>query len=181
MARQLLLSPEFTLKLVHGGEHSVGRRKSIRPFSSKKPIHATMRSSWALGRYSLRRMETQNFIRATVRRLSEKWGVTVYEISINSNHLHFVVRAKTRQGFQNFLRVVAGQVACFVTKARKGIALKKRFWDLPAFTRLAEWGKAFQSAKRYVVQNILEAAGIIPYTPRRTSKARASAMRMRKP
>jgi len=160
------------LRTVHGGAHAVGRRKSVRPFSSKRPIHLTMRSSWAQGHYSLRRAENQEFIRAAVTRLAAKWGVKVYKLSINSNHLHFVVRGKTRCGFQNFLRVLAGQIACFVTKAKKGIALKKRFWDLPAFTRLAEWGKAFHVAKRYVFRNCLEAAGLIAYTPRKPATTR---------
>ena len=168
-----MLSDELKLVTVHGGEYSVGKRKTARPFSSKKPIHMTMRSSWASGEYSLRRPEHQKFIRELVEELSEKWHVKVYELSINSNHLHFLIRGKTRLGFQNFLRVLAGQVASFVTRAKKGIALKKRFWDLPAFTRLLEWRKSFQTVKRYILQNILEAAGIIPYQNRTHAGASA--------
>ncbi len=56
-------------------------------------------------------------------------------------------------------------VAMKVTGARKGRVAQ--FWSRTAYTRLVEWGRAFLAARKYVVQNQLEAAGVIPYQPRR--------------
>jgi hypothetical protein len=54
-----------------------------------------------------------------------------------------------------------------VTGAVKGKKLIGRFWDLPVFTRIIAFGKAYRHAKRYVIQNQLEANGTIPYQPRK--------------
>jgi REP element-mobilizing transposase RayT len=113
-------------------------------------------------------------IRRLLKQLSHRYQVTVYEHSVNSNHLHVVLRAKTRKGFQTFLRVFAGQVAQKITKAFKGTGLKTSFWEFPPFTRILEWGKAFLTARQYVLQNQLEADGVIPYQPRKEKKKTGS-------
>jgi hypothetical protein len=80
---------------------------------------------------------------------------------------------KTREGFQNFFRVLCGLLARKITGAERGKALKKRFFDLIIFSRIVEWGKAFRTMKNYVWKNQLEAEGLIFYTPRGKTKARA--------
>ena len=170
--KQLLLDDSFIFSPFHGGEYAMGKRKKARPISTKKPIHLTLRSSCAVGVYSFRTKRNREFITALVRSLSRKWGIRIYEFSINSNHLHFAVRALTRKGFQNFLRTLGSQIATFVTGARKGRPFGKRFFDLPAFTRIAQWGKAFERLKAYVIQNVLEASGVISYRPRKAKGTR---------
>jgi REP element-mobilizing transposase RayT len=105
-----------------------------------------------------------------LKQLGHRYQVTVYEHSVNPNHLHLLVRAKTRQGFQTFLRVFAGQVAQKITKAFKGASLKSSFWEFPPFERILEWGRAFLTARQYVFQNQLETDGVIPYQPRKKKK-----------
>ena len=165
--RQLLLGDSFIFSSLHGGEYTPGKRKKARPISTKRPIHLTLRSSHAVGCYSFRTKRNREFISALIKFLSRKWGVRIYEFSINSNHLHFALRALTRKGFQNFLRTLASQIAAFVTGAKKGRPFGKCFFDLPAFTRIAQWGKDFKRLKAYVIQNVLEASGVIPYQPRK--------------
>ena len=169
--KQLLLDDSFISSPLHGGEYTTGRRKTARPISTKKPIHLTLRSSHAVGRYSFRTKKNREFISALIKSLSRKWGIRIYEFSINSNHLHFALRTLTRKGFQNFLRTLASQIAAFVTGAKKGRPFRKRFFDLPAFTRIAQWGKAFTRLKAYVIQNVLEATGAISYQPRKAKGA----------
>ena len=165
--RQLLLDDSFKYSQVAGGEYSVGKRKKSRPLNTRKPIHLTLRSSCAVGNYSFRTKKNEAFISKLITSLSRKWGIRIYEHSLNSNHLHFSLRATNRRGFQNFLRVLSAQLATFVTGAKKGKPLGKRLFDLPAFTRIGEWGKAFKALTDYVVQNVLEASGVIPYQPRK--------------
>ena len=169
-ARQLLLDDSFKYSPVHGGEHSVGKRKKSRPLNTRKPIHLTLRSSYAVGKHSFRTKRNEAFISKLIKELSRKWGIRIYKHSINSNHLHFSLKALTRRGFQNFLRVLSAQVATFVTGAKKGKPFGKRFFDLPAFTRIGEWGKAFKTLTDYVVQNVMEARGLIAYQPRTTRR-----------
>ena len=166
-AKQLLLDDSFKVSVVHGGQYSVGKRKTARPISTRKPMHLTLRSSYAVGSYSFRTKENYAFIDKLIKTVSKKWGIRIYKNSINGNHLHFDLLATTRRGFQNFLRVLSCQIAAFVTKAVKGKPFGKRFFDLPAFTRIAEWGKAYKTLKAYVVQNVLEASGVIPYQTRK--------------
>jgi REP element-mobilizing transposase RayT len=163
---QLLLSPQFKLSPLHGGSLSVGKRKAARPIATRRPMHVVLRST------SKRLVRHAGGIRRLLKQLGHRYQVTVYERSVNSNHIHLVVRAKTRMGFHTFLRVFAGQVAQKITKRFKGTSLKTSFWEFPPFTRILEWGKAFLTARQYVLQNQLEADGVIPYQPRKRKKGR---------
>ncbi len=165
--RQLLLDDSLKFSPLHGGEYSIGKRKKSRPINTRKPIHLTLRSSYTVGKNSFRTKKNEGFTSKLIKELSRKWGIRIYKHSINSNHLHFSLRAYTRRGFQNFLRVLSAQVATFVTGAKKGNPFGKRFFDLPAFTRIVEWGKAFKTLTDYVAQNVREASGLIPYQPRK--------------
>jgi REP element-mobilizing transposase RayT len=154
-----------------GGELNLGKRKGRRPLALKKPMHVTLRAEEAKGAKSF--LRHKNLVTSLLRRLSREWCVRVYHYSINSNHLHLVVMPKTREGFQNFFRVLTGLLARKITGAERGKALKKRFFDLIIFSRIVEWGKAFRTMKNYVWKNQLEAEGLISYTPRGKTKARA--------
>lgn len=162
--RQMLLDPSWTLPTMHGGELSKGKRKVRRPFSSKRAIHIVLRSSMAKGPWSL--LLFGPYIRILLGQLSKKFSVTVYQSAIVSSHVHILLRAKEERGFKKFLMALSGRIAQHITKARKGFPLKARFWDNIPFTRLVNFGRAFEIAKRYVLQNTLEALGVIPYTPR---------------
>ncbi len=166
---------------MHGGEYSVGKRKKSRPLNTRKPIHLTLRSSYAVGKNSFRTKKNEAFISKLITSLSRMWGIRIYQYSIHGNHLHLSLKALTRQGFQNFLRVLSAQVATFATGAKRGKPFGKRFFDLPAFTRIGEWGKPFKILIKYVAQNVMEASGLIPYQPRKPRRgASLTRQRLRK-
>ncbi len=162
--RQMLLHPSLASQTTHGGDLSKGKRKERRPFSSRRAIHVVMRSSQAKGPWSL--LLFCGFIRGLLWSLSRKFSVTVYEIAIVGSHIHLLLRAKEAEGFKKFLMVLSGRIVQHITGARKGLPLQTKFWDNIPFTRLVNFGRAFEVAKRYVEQNTLEALGLIPYTPR---------------
>ncbi len=116
---------------------------------------------------SLLRKEYRSFIKEWLFRLTRAYGITVYRFSINSTHLHLLIRLKDRKGFQTFLRVFCGKIAQRVTGAVKGSRQTGRFWLLP-YTRIVEWGRAFGMSRSYVEQNEKEAHGILSYRPRKT-------------
>ena len=165
--RQLSLFPELAGSHEHGGELSIGKRKGARPVAIKRPMHLVIRASLAIGPWSLLYPPNAHYLKTLVSELARRWNIRIYEFSNNGNHVHLLLKAKTRIGFQNFLRVFAGKLAQFVTGTQNGRPLAKRFFDCLAWSRIIEWGKAFFAAKNYVIRNRLEAAGKIPYQPRK--------------
>lgn len=155
----------FAVRKIHGGETRIGKRKEARPIATKKRMHLTLRSSRATGKLSLftRRKEIQSILLA----FGKRFDVRVFEQSNNGNHLHLVVQARTRGGFKRFLMAISGRIAQLMTRARKSTPLLGRFWDHLPFTRILEWGNDLRNALKYVEMNQLEAAGVIPYRPRR--------------
>lgn len=168
-ARQLKLFNEGKkLNLEHGGELAIGKRKGPRPLLTKKPIHLVLRSHSATGPMSL--LLHSRFIRTLIASLCNRFAIVLYEFSINSTHVHLLIRIRDREGFKNFLRVFCGNSAMVITGARRGQSLKEKFWDVLPYTRLAEWGRAFEIVKRYVIQNRLESLGLIAFQLRSNRK-----------
>jgi REP element-mobilizing transposase RayT len=129
-------------------------------------MHVTMKSSQAVGRWSMLKPEHARLLRALVPLLATRFHVQLYEVANVGNHLHLVVRARTREGFKGFLMALSGRITQQITGAKKGNPLEKRFFDSIPFSRILEWGRDFKNAIRYVIQNTLEAAGEIPFQPR---------------
>jgi hypothetical protein len=164
---QLLLSDDMRMQVQHGGELSVGKRKRLRPLDPHRPLHIVMRTSRveAGDVASFRTEENREAILRSLSLAKRRFGITVYALSVNSNHLHLIVQGRRRWCLQHFLRAFAGMVARAVTGARRGRSFGK-LWDLPVWTRIVEWGKDFRGALGYVRKNILEASGSIPYEAR---------------
>ena len=161
---QNLLDEQFKIRVEHGGELGVGVRKSRRPLATRKPMFVTFKSSAAGGKTSFHRY--QGFIHKTIAALAARFGVKVYKYSINSNHLHMLLKGDTRIGLQNFFRTLPALIARKITSATKGNPLGKRFWDRLVHSRIVEGGKAFLFAIQYVIRNQRETSGEIPFTPR---------------
>ncbi|MDZ4662202.1 MAG: transposase [Pseudomonadota bacterium] len=147
--------------LQHGGSLAINRRKVIRPLDTKKPLHIVLKSDKAKGKLSL--LNHQGYIGACLKKLSTKFRISIYEKAIVGNHLHLLIRGKTRKELQNFFRTIAALIARHVTKARRGKPFG-RFWTYLLFSRLlTSWKKEFDKVKAYIVKNTLEALGMIRY------------------
>jgi hypothetical protein len=161
--KQLSLFPRGTLKAAtrteHGGVTGMGRHKGARPFASRRPLHVVMRSPLARGPWSMLRAANRAAIDVILKRYASRYRVRVYRFANVGNHLHMVVLARDRFGFQSFLRVFAGNVARAITGARRG-SPRGRFWEWTAYSRVLFWGRAFAEACAYVHKNLLEAEGI---------------------
>ncbi|MCM2323189.1 MAG: hypothetical protein NDJ90_07985 [Oligoflexia bacterium] len=166
-----------TRPLAHGGDVTRGKRKTARPFDHKQALHVVLRSSKARGERSLLHPRHCNHVRALTKRLEERWGVTVYRYANVGNHLHLLVRARTRPAWQGFIRELSGGIAMLVTGARKGQGLPREkaglprgigvadsaqrgFWDELVFTRIVAYGRDFAGVARYVCTNLWEGAGV---------------------
>jgi hypothetical protein len=154
----------------HGGETRAGKRKLARPFDPTRPLHIVLRSSRAKGEWSFLRARSEKRVKHLVYQEALRSGVRVYQFANSGNHLHLVLRAKTRAGLARFLRVAAGLIARVVTGAKKGAAASesvnfrstrtvRAFWDALAYSRIVEWGKEFVRVCDYLTLNELEGLG----------------------
>jgi len=159
--KQLLLSKEMKRQAEFGGSLLQGKRKTARPFSKKKPMHVTFRRSHSYRRVPL--FAKQTAIVLLVKALARKHGVKVYELSVNSTHIHFLLLSPAKKFFQNFLRECSTKIVGLVTGAKKGQRLLAQFWESRPWSRLVEWGRAFEAVRDYVLRNRLETAGLVPY------------------
>lgn len=75
------------------------------------------------------------------------------------NHFHLLIRAKTRESIQNFLRVFPQLVAFRITGTKKGKPIG-RFWDELAFSRVVDWGRDLWGVQNYLEKNRFEALGM---------------------
>jgi REP element-mobilizing transposase RayT len=172
-----LINPKSKI-LEHGGTQSIGKRKSQRPLSTKRPVHLVLKSNIAVGHRSL--MRHRPLIEKVITRSRKRFGIKVYEFAIVSNHIHFLVRGFSRLALQNFFRVVAGHIAQEILRAHPlsnaeqqeaGGAPKNRkhnrFWISRIYSRIVTWGREFQAVKKYVIQNTLEALKLIVFKTRK--------------
>jgi len=144
--------------------------KTKRPLSTKHAMHVVLRSSKAKGEWSLRSLKNQKIVEKLTRTLAKKYSIKIYEYANVGNHLHLLIKLSNRYTFAPFIRALSGSIALKVTGSNKLKALKEKFWDYRPWTRIVEWKKAYSIAKDYVIQNHLEAMGLIPYKPRNYQK-----------
>ncbi len=176
--KQLHLIPKFNVRKEHGGTLSLGKRRKKRPLSLKKPLHLVLRSDFAFGSRSL--LRHRPLIEKVLAKAKKRFAIRIYEMAIVSNHIHIMIKGHTRQDLQNFFRVVAGHIAQELLRqfpvlpsetAQRGGASKtrekeNRFWQTRIYSRIVSWGREYSNVKEYVIQNALEALGLIPYKTR---------------
>lgn len=144
------LSPS---RLAHGGQLATKKRKIIRPLDPRRPVHITMRSSRARGRFNFRNHQVA--ITKIVERASQRSRIKLHRFANVGNHLHFLVSFKRREQCQRFMREVAGVTARVVTGARKGKPFGK-FWDELAHSRVVTGLRDLKNVLNYVFFNSME-------------------------
>ena len=187
--KQIQLIPRPHLRKEHGGTSSVGKRRRQRPLSVKTPLHLVLRSDFAFGSRSL--VRHRPLIEKVIKKAQNLFHIRIYEMAIVSNHIHIVVKGKRRRDLQNFFRVVAGHIAQEILrefpilpyeKARGGGAptanlkttrireKENKFWQTRIYSRIVSWGREYLHVKKYVIQNTLEALGLVHYKIRAKKK-----------
>jgi REP element-mobilizing transposase RayT len=145
----------------HGGGLRESQRKLARPFDSAKHLHVTLRSSRARGQWSFLRDKNYKIISRLIYLYSARFNVKVVRFANAGNHIHLLLHSRSRQNFQNFLRVLAGMIPRAIANAEKGRAIGK-FWDSLAYSKLISWGRQLARTSNYVLRNELEGLGLIP-------------------
>ena len=95
-------------------------------------------------------------IEKIVRVSAQKFGVVVQGIENMGNHIHLILKFRTRALFQRFLKTVSGLIARQVTQARRGKPFGKRFFDELAFTRIVQGARDLRGLIGYLFKNEIE-------------------------
>jgi REP element-mobilizing transposase RayT len=143
----------------------------------KRAEHVVLRTRFAVLRFK----NNQALISRLLFEGAEKFQVKVYNNSLNSNHIHLLVRAHSQKNLHNFLRFFAGQIAQRITGAVRGKKNKFSFWLKPVWRRIVHWGRDFLNLHKYIYQNQLETLGLTPYRPRTRTLAPKAPQRKREP
>lgn len=150
--------------LEFGGASTRGKRKTARPIATKRAMHVVLRSSRARGSWSLLDSGKRKVVNRAIAAAAERFSVRVYDRANVGNHLHFVLKARTRDAYRAFIRYLSGRIAFEITGAKKGRAAG-RFWDSIPYSRVLEWGRDFINARVYVTKNLFEGEGVEFATP----------------
>ena len=137
-----------------GGELLKHKRKSARPLHARKALHIVLRVEDSRCGSLL---FNKSFIESIIITYARRFGIFIYSQAVVSNHIHLLIRFTQRKCYKYFIRSISGILA-------KRLGLK---WSHRPFTRVVNFGKDFDIAKDYVIQNELEANGVIPYQPRK--------------
>ena len=181
--KQLSFLPK--VKTEHGGNLSTGKRKSRRPLDPKNSHHLVLRSELAVGARSL--FTNRILAQRIIKKYAQKFQIRIYDCSINGNHIHLLAKGSNRRNLQNFFRVAAGQVAQELLKlyplqkdqaspARDSTHWKngRTFWSTLIYSKIISWGREFQNVKGYIIRNIKETLGLIPYQERKKARGHPS-------
>ncbi len=103
--------------LEYGGGLEHGRRKTFRPFDSKRPVHVVLRAGRARGEWSLLEPANKKAVDGIIRRYAVRFRVRVMEFHNVGNHIHFLIRAGRREDFRSFMRTIPAQIATRITGA----------------------------------------------------------------
>jgi REP element-mobilizing transposase RayT len=167
-----------SIKIQHGGSLATGKRRSVRPLSSRLSLHITLKSHQAIGGRCLFRHK--KMILRVMKRAAAHFRIKIYNYAICGNHLHLLIKGSHRQDLQNFFRVFAGHVAQNIlaqkplTQGAGGAPRKqrgcrknqRRFWSYLLYSRTVSWGREFRRVVRYIDKNVLELLQVIAYQPR---------------
>jgi len=136
-----------------GGELLVGKRKTVRPLSTKEPIELVLKS------------EGHNVFFPGDRRIeslfhkhAHKYGVKLYRVSLVWNHVHLLIKISDRDDYKAFIRTVTAALVSLISQIRK-VDFRGLF-TLRPFTRIVAWGRDFRNMHEYHDLNEMEAFGL---------------------
>ncbi|MBN1113804.1 MAG: transposase, partial [Oligoflexia bacterium] len=141
-------------------------------------MHITLRSSMAKGGRSFLSKDKVARIRDIINRHAKLFDIRLYDFSINSNHIHLLLKLQYRDAYSKFIRSVSGRIARIALDAEKGSAKLteqiKKFWDTRPFSRIVSWGRDYLNTFYYLFENSLEAGGFIKYRDRKNKGSPAT-------
>lgn len=160
----------------HGGtlrQKRLGRK--YRPLSKKTPIHLVFKARRELLREkSFRGLRSHRLVHRLIKKYAARFYIRIDQCSIQTDHIHLLVRCSERFLYQAFFRVLAGQIAQRFQKEgllrfvlNRVTGTQQRLWKYRPFSRIVKSFTALRIVKNYIQLNEQEARGHISYNPRR--------------
>lgn len=125
-----------------GGSLNQGRRKLSRPLDPTKPIHFILKA-----RDSADLLENRVYVEEKARSLAVKFGIRIYAVVVNADHVHFIIKISRRDFYNRWIRGLTGILA------RKMTGLK---WKQLPYSRIASWGREYHTLRAYLDDNLDE-------------------------
>jgi putative transposase len=195
----LLKSSKTIHRYKHGGDLRKKRAGRFhRPLSCKAPHHIVFKvNKITLRHKSLRSIQGFPLSQSIIKKYAKKFFIKIEQVTIQNDHIHMMIRTSRRSLFQNFFRVVAGQIAQQfekegllrfvegignvvkkngkvvlsipkkVTDTRSKINKKLRLWKHRPFSHVVKGYKAYKTVRDYIQLNEKEVTGTIPYRKKR--------------
>lgn len=149
--------------------------RGSRPLSSRDPHHLVYKVDRSVLREkSLRGYRSFALVTKVIHKYSFRFSVKLEQMSIQGDHIHILVRCRSRRKLQSFFRVTTGQIAQLfgkegllkkVTDTTGSKILKKgtRLWRYRPFSRVVRGWRGYQIVRNYIQLNEKEALGEIKY------------------
>jgi REP element-mobilizing transposase RayT len=186
-------------RYAHGGslrQKRAGRKE--RAISLKDPIHLVLKTNRECVPGGFRTPKRFRLIHQVCDRYSKRFFVKIEKMSVQGDHLHLIVRATKRSGFQHFLRVFTGQIAQqfenkglielqhtvkalaqvtgtpgrYTNQTKSLEKERRKLWKYRPFTRVVKSYRAYLTLRDYVQLNEQEARGQIRYRGNRLKALR---------
>jgi len=169
MKQQSFQKTNWDHRFCYGGELRKSRQgRGMRPLSTRDPLHLVLKVRPGELKKGLRDPETHTLVHRLLKKYSKKFFIKVEQFSVNSDHIHLLVRCSKRSFFHNFFRVFAGQIAQQATHTFSTKKEGKSFWKARPWSRVIKGYKAYLQVRDYVKLNVLEASGRRAYRKERT-------------
>ena len=183
--QESFLKKEWDHRYKHGGELRKKRAgRFSRPLSTKHPHHLVFKlHKQKLRHRTLRSASGFLLTQKIIQHYAKMFFIKIEQVSIQNDHIHMLIRTSRRSLFQNFFRVVAGQISQQFQKegllklmvtGTPSSAVKSRIevpkvdlWMHRPFTHLAKSTWAYLNVKNYIQLNEKEVTGVVPYRKNR--------------
>lgn len=150
-------------KKYFGGSLLKGNAREKRPMYKGSALHIVLRSEMAVGHLSLLHPLRAKAIEKNIHRFAKKFAVKVYRYANSGNHLHILIRPHNRYAYRRFIKTITGLIARITLQVERGKSKGLKFWSEKPFSRIVLFGRDYKSVCSYILQNTLEAMGLIPY------------------
>lgn len=162
----LILQP----KMEFGGSLLIGKRKTKRVLSFSKPMHFVFKSDNA--RNGLAFVKYQKQVIELINNISRVYGIKVYDLAVNFNHIHCVVKLSNCDMYKKWIRHLTSAIVSMMVQFTKMNLTK--FFTLRPYSRIITWGRQFKTVINYQILNQLEVVGLRPKKAVKNRKPRTT-------
>jgi REP element-mobilizing transposase RayT len=175
-----LFKTHWKYQFNYGGVlRNLRKGRGQRPLSCSEPLHLVFKlNKNRLKTRTLRTSRNFKLVNHLLQKYSQKFYIKIEQVSIQSDHIHCLIRTSRRSHFHYFFRVVAGQIAQqfenlemlsppIKSSVTDTPSAELRLWKYRPFSRVVRGYKAYLIVRDYIQLNETEITGVIHYSKNR--------------